>query len=91
MRSYRFNIEGTIDCWMDADELEHRIKIAFSDEDYESSSSDFELHDFDRCAITEICPHDNSVLVSRIFDVDGTILEEHAICLQCGYGSPAMN
>ncbi len=44
--------------------------------------ADMELSD-------RFCPHCEIPLVPKMFDIDGTNLEEHYICEECGYGSPA--
>lgn len=36
------------------------------------------------------CPHCDVPLVSKMIDVDGTNLEEHEVCPDCGYGTPAL-
>jgi hypothetical protein len=70
--------------------------VALSDEDENGDLtgdiSDHEIDeiDFAECSVHQICPHGNSVLKYRMFDVDGTNLEECAVCLKCGYGSPAL-
>ncbi len=38
----------------------------------------------------EKCPHCNIKLEPKMVDVDGTNLEEHDICPECGYGTPAL-
>lgn len=36
------------------------------------------------------CPHCDIALVARMIDVDGTNLVESDVCLECGYGTPAL-
>jgi len=36
------------------------------------------------------CPHCDVPLESKMFDIDGTNLEEHSVCPECGYGTPAL-
>jgi len=36
------------------------------------------------------CPHCDAELHSRMLDVDGTNLVETLMCLECGYGTPAL-
>ena len=38
----------------------------------------------------EVCPHCETELEPKMFDVDGTNLSEHNTCPKCGYGSPAL-
>ena len=40
---------------------------------------------------TNKCPHCGTELKSKMFDIDGTNLEEHKVCEDCGYGSPALH
>ena len=40
--------------------------------------------------ITEVCPHCEIELESKMIDIDGTNLEEHTVCEKCGYGYPAL-
>ena len=40
--------------------------------------------------VVEMCPHCEVELKSKMFDIDGTNLEEHTVCPDCGYGSPAL-
>jgi hypothetical protein len=87
MNAFRFNILGTFESWLEADELERRLFVALCGEDKKKGSGTI---DFEECSVDQICPYDDSVLEYRIFDVDGTNLEEHAVCLKCGYGSPAL-
>ena len=44
----------------------------------------------DSIIITELCPHCGVKLHSKMIDIDGTNIEEHQICPECGYGSPAL-
>ena len=96
MESYRVSIEGVVYTWLDADELQHRLTVALSDLDSHPSLSEpitngeIEIRELDDCKLTQICPRDDSVLESRIFDIDGTNIEEHKVCLKCGYGKPAL-
>ena len=41
--------------------------------------------------IKEVCPHCEIELEDKMIDVDGTNLEEHKICPDCGYGTPALH
>lgn len=38
----------------------------------------------------DFCPHCDVQLVSKMIDIDGTNLEEHLVCPNCGYGTPAL-
>jgi hypothetical protein len=38
----------------------------------------------------EKCPHCGIALELKMFDIDGTNLEEHAVCPECKYGQPAL-
>jgi ribosomal protein S27AE len=38
----------------------------------------------------DFCPHCEILLKSKMFDIDGTNLEEHSVCPQCGFGMPAL-
>lgn len=38
----------------------------------------------------DLCPHCEIPLENKMFDIDGTNLVEHAVCPECGYGTPAM-
>jgi len=40
--------------------------------------------------VVEMCPHCEVVLKAKMIDIDGTNLEEHYVCSECGYGSPAL-
>lgn len=40
--------------------------------------------------VSELCPHCDVPLKSKMIDVDGTNLEEHKVCPKCGYGTPAL-
>jgi len=52
----------------------------------EPSKEDIE----DRMIQEGFCPHCDVKLVPKMFDIDGTNLEEHFVCPECGYGSPAL-
>jgi predicted RNA-binding Zn-ribbon protein involved in translation (DUF1610 family) len=36
------------------------------------------------------CPHDDTKLVYKMHDIDGTNLSETLTCPECGYGTPAL-
>lgn len=36
------------------------------------------------------CPHCAIALEDKMIDIDGTNLEEHKVCPECGYGTPAL-
>lgn len=40
--------------------------------------------------IIKLCPHCEIELEAKMIDIDGTNLEEHFVCPDCGYGSPAL-
>lgn len=96
MNTYRFYIEGTLESWLDVDELERRLVVEISADDSRGNLSDSTANDdiyvidYEKCEVAQICPHDNSMLKHRIFNIDGTNLEECAVCLKCGYGTPSL-
>jgi len=96
MNMYRFEIEGTFKSLHDVDGLKNRLVIALAGGDgrgdllgslegFENDSVEVE-----KLTLVPICPHDGSPLEYRMFDIDGTSLEEHAVCLKCRYGAPSL-
>ena len=73
------------------------IAIALAEERYNKEeivldSDDFAAVDFNIVDENEetVCPHCDTKLESKVIDVDGINLEEHEICPDCGYGTPAL-
>ena len=58
--------------------------------DIESSNQTIARFIAENFIAKEICPHCEIPLESKMFDIDGTNLEEHFVCPGCGYGSPAL-
>lgn len=79
----------------EADAIDN-IKKQYNNEDIVLDSNDFSVVNFDtvRDKKQELqenkCPHCDVVLEAKMIDVDGTNLEEHKICPDCGYGTPAL-
>ena len=44
----------------------------------------------DNIKVSELCPHCEIPLEAKMIDIDGTNLEEHVVCPDCGYGTPAL-
>ena len=44
----------------------------------------------DRWIDKELCPHCEVELKWKMIDIDGTNLEEHNVCPDCGYGTPSL-
>ena len=92
MNTYRFEIEGTFESLLHIEELESRLVIALAAEDSGNSLVKLENDSvgFEKLNLVLICPHDGLPLEHRMFDIDGTNLEEHAVGLECRYGAPAL-
>ena len=97
MNIYRFVIEGTFESRLSFEELDRRrVVIASAGEDTvghligtlkKIASDSIEC---EKLSLVQVCPHDGSELEYRMFDIDGTNLEEHLVCLECRYGAPAL-
>ena len=68
------------------------VKERYKKEEIVLDSDDFVSVDFN--AVDEddenVCPHCDTELKHKMIDVDGTNLEEHEVCEDCGYGTPAL-
>jgi hypothetical protein len=94
MNTYRFEIEGTFESRLGFKELDRRRLVIASDardnltHTLEKIATD--SIELEKASLVQICPHDGSELKYRMFDIDGTHLEEHAVCLECRYGAPPL-
>jgi hypothetical protein len=94
MNTYRFEIEGIFESRLTFEELDRRRLVIVSDagddltDTLEKIATD--SIEFEKVNLVQICPHDGSELKYRMFDIDGTNLEEHAVCLECRYGAPPL-
>lgn len=72
--------------------ISERIQITEIPDEYDRvSQKPLSSEDaIDRAIEEGFCPHCDVKLVTKIFDIDGTNLEEHLVCPTCGYGSPAL-
>lgn len=90
MNTYRLQIEATIVSGQNLDELKRRLNVTVFMKAVDLAIGSTGDGEFEKFEIFQICPHDNSLLVHRVFDIDGTNLDEHVVCLKCGYGSPSL-
>ena len=58
--------------------------------DIESSNQTIASFIAENFIAKEACPHCEIPLESKMVDIDGTNLEEHLVCPDCGYGMPAL-
>ena len=79
--------------------IEYEDEIEANDEDeayskfYENANSgnnDLPSLLDENITIKEVCPHCKTELESKMIDIDGTNLEEHTVCENCGYDYPAL-
>lgn len=70
------------------DEAIDKVEEMHRKEEIVLTAGDFSGVEFN--LLTEICPHCEIPLESKMIDVDGTNLEEHRVCPDCGYGTPAL-
>ena len=72
------------------DEVEARKK-ALDEESGEYEENTVETDPYWQVAsIVKLCPKCDIELEPKMIDVDGTNLEEHLVCPECGHGSPAL-
>ena len=67
-----------------------KVKEMYRNEEVILGSEDFSYEDFSYEGEVETCPHCDIELENKMIDVDGTNLEEHNVCPECGYGTPAL-
>lgn len=100
-RVYDLTIKAAIESTLDAETLRRYIVVALIDPSVELGETEpvyldgetemLEVIDYHDTELTETCPNcDGRPLEYMMFDIDGTNLEEHAICENCGYGRPAL-
>lgn len=102
-RVYDLSITASIESTLDAATLRRFIVVALIDPETEFGTDGrevthidgetelLEVIDYYDVVLTETCPHCPGVILEyRVFDIDGTNLEEHGICERCGYGRPAL-
>jgi len=92
---YEVIVKAKVESNLVKDLLEKNIALSLCDVEsqylkFNGVDENLEVIDCELTEANEICPHCETKLVSRIFDVDGTNLVEHNICEECGYGTPAL-
>lgn len=57
---------------------------------FEGYGYEVQLKSKDELYVKDKCPHCDVTLEYKMFDVDGTNLQEYPVCPECGYGSPSL-
>lgn len=92
---YNIHINAKIESDLPPEQLENKVVLDWRNKDGEY----FNLDEIDNdlyvindqiVEVRVLCPHCEVELVSKMFDIDGTNLEEHEICEKCGYGQPVL-
>jgi len=92
---YNIIIKAKVESDLAQNVIEDQLTITLNNTASQYSKFDgvndkLEVTDYELTEASEICPHCEIELVSRMYDVDGTNLVEHDICKECGYGTPAL-
>lgn len=103
-RVYDVTLTASIESTLDDETLKRLLVLALIDPetsffeppnrvnthlDYETEM--LEVIDYHSIHLVETCPNcPGKSLVFRMFDIDGTNLEEHGFCENCGHGRPAL-
>ncbi len=92
---YNINIKAKVESSLTQDVIEKQLVIALHNTEsqyskFDGVDNDLKVIDYELTEASEICPHCEIDLVSRMFDIDGTNIVEHDICEECGYGTPAL-
>jgi predicted RNA-binding Zn-ribbon protein involved in translation (DUF1610 family) len=92
---YNINIKAQIESNLSEKKLESQLVVALYDTENQYSKFDkidenLEVIDYELTEAIPMCRKCNKKLVYRMFDIDGTNLEEHLVCENCGFGKPAL-
>jgi len=92
---YNINIKARVESKLSKKELENQLVIALHDIENQYSKLDgvdnaLEVIDYEKTDAIPMCQDCNEELEYKIFDIDGTNLEEHLVCEKCGFGKPAL-
>lgn len=92
---YNINIKTHIQSKLSKKELENQLVIALHNTEnqyskFDGVDDDLEVIDYEKTEATPICPNCNKELKYKMFDIDGTNLEEHLVCENCGFGKPIL-
>ena len=92
---YSINIKAHIKSNLSQNKLENQLVVALHDVDNQYSKFDgvdgsLKVIDYEYTKAKEICPHCEADLVSKVFDIDGTNLEDCGVCEGRNYGMSAL-
>lgn len=92
---YNININAQVESKLSEKELRNQLVIALYDVENQYSKldgidNDLEVLDYKKTEATAVCKNCGEELEYRMFDIDGTNLEEHLVCEKCGFGKPAL-
>jgi len=92
---YNINIKAQIKSNLSEEKLKSQLVIALYDVENQYSKldgvdDDLEVIDYERTDAIPLCQNCNEELDYKTFDIDGTNLEEHLVCENCGFGKPAL-
>lgn len=93
MHTFEIEIKETLSRAIEIKANSKDEAIDIAEKMYNDSSETLDsgdLVDTEFNVLNDLCPTCDIPLVNKMFDVDGTNLEEHAICPDCEYGTPAV-
>ena len=92
---YDININARVESKLSKKDLENQLVIALHNVEnqyskFDGVDDDVEVVDYEKTDAIPMCQNCNEELAYKIFDIDGTNLEEHLVCENCGFGKPAL-
>ena len=92
---YDINIKARVESKLSEKKLRNQLVVALYDVENQYSKldgvdDDLGVVDYEITDATPMCKNCNEELEYKMFDIDGTNLEEHLVCENCGFGKPVL-
>lgn len=92
---YDINIKARVESKLSEKKLKNQLVVALYDVENQYSKldgvdDDLEVVDYEITDANPMCKNCNEELEYKMFDIDGTNLEEHLVCENCGFGKPVL-